>query len=144
MLHRSTRIFYSGFDSKTVATPFEQMHLDSVYTFWWHLFRNCHGSIDEAEDSLLTCWQSRKRYFDGINLHNKIYMLENTPHQRLPTSKHDAIVSLHSSSRSHFKSVGLLGCTITLPLQSPWILYLIKIYIINISCFIILSSQRIT
>ena len=125
MLHRSTRIFYSGFDSKTVAMPFEQMHLDSVCTFLSHLFRNCHGSIDEAEDSLLTCWQSRKRYFDRISLHKK-FVFQGTRDQRLHTSKQDSIVSLHSSSKSHFKSVGLLGCTITLPLQSPWILYLIR------------------
>ena len=125
MLHRSTRTFYSGSCSKTVAMPFEQMHLDSVCTFLWHLFQSCHGSIDEAEDSLLTCWQSRKRYFDRISLHEK-YIVQSTIHQRLPTSKQDATVSLHSSSKSHFKSVGLLGCTITLPLQSPWILYLMK------------------
>ena len=138
MLHRSTRTFDSGSYSKTVAMPFEQMHLDSVCTFLWHLFQSCHGSIDEAEDSLLTCWQSRKQYIDSINSHKK-YILENTLNQRLPTSKQDAIVSLHSSSKSHFKSVGLLGCTITLPLQSPWILYLIKIYVINISCIIFVT-----
>ena len=134
MLHRLTRIFYSGFDSKTVAMPFEQMHLDSVCTFLSHLFQSCHGSIDEAEDSLLTCWQSRKQYIDLIASTNTTrHIIQNTFHQWLSTSKQDAIVSLHSSSKSHFKSVGLLGCTITLPLQSPWILYLIKIHVINIS-----------
>ena len=53
------------------------MHLDSVCTFLWHLFQSCHGSKGKAEDSLLTCWQSRKQYIDSINSHNKIDLSKN-------------------------------------------------------------------
>ena len=105
MLHRSTRIFYSGFYSKTVATPFEQMHLDSVYIFLSHLFQSCHGSIDEAEDSLSTCWQSRKRYFDGINSHNKIYIRKYNP---------------STASYLQTRCNSLLALQIQIPFQKCW------------------------
>ena len=105
MLHRSTRTFDSGFYSKTVATPFEQMHLDSVCTFWWHLFQSCHGSIDEAEDSLLTCWQSRKQYIDSINSHNKIYI-----------SKYNQLMASYLQTRCN----SLLAFLIQIPFQKCW------------------------
>ena len=136
MPHRLTRTFYSGFYSTTVAMPFEQMHLDSVCTFWWHLFQSCHGSIDEAEDSLSTCWQSRKRYFDSINLNNKIYIRKYT-----------------SSTASYLQTRcnSLLALLIQIPFQKCWFTrmhhYLAfavamdiipdKKYVLNISCITI-------